>query len=63
LTGAPTMSMSMLWPLLVSMLGFSFGFAAIVVARLRAAVMEQRLRSLMLARTSANLGAPEVIST
>ncbi len=50
LTGAPTMSMSMLWPLLVSTLGFSFGFAAIVTARLRAAVMEQRLRSLLLVR-------------
>ncbi len=50
LTGAPTMSLSMLWPLLVSTLGFSFGFAAIVVARLRAAVMEQRLRGLMMSR-------------
>ncbi len=51
LTGAPTMSLSMLWPLLVATLGFSFGFAAIVVARLRAAVLEQRLRALLMARS------------
>ena len=52
LTGAPTMSLSMLWPLLVCTLGFSFGFAAIVLARTRAAVMETRARSLLLARGS-----------
>ena len=50
LTGAPTMSLSMLWPLLVSMLGFSFGFAALVVARLRASILETRLRTLLLTR-------------
>jgi heme exporter protein C len=59
LTGAPTMSLSMLWPLLLSALGFSFGFAAIVVARLRAAVMEQRVRALLLAQpVVGDLGAP-----
>ncbi|MFT9399169.1 heme ABC transporter permease [Acetobacter sp.] len=47
LTGAPTMSSSMLWPLGLSMLGISLGFAAIVIARLRAAVMESRVRSLL----------------
>ena len=51
LTGAPTMSMSMLWPLLVSTLGFSCGFAAIVMARLRAGVFEQRARALLMARS------------
>ena len=56
LTGAPTMSMSMLWPLLVSTLGFSFGFAAIVMARLRASVMEQRLRAMLLARSIRSVG-------
>ena len=56
LTGAPTMSLSMLWPLLVSTLGFSFGFAAIVTARLRAAVMEQRLRTLLLGRSTGRPG-------
>lgn len=47
LTGAPTMSSSMLWPLGLSMLGISLGFSAIVIARLRAAVMESRVRSLL----------------
>jgi heme exporter protein C len=50
LLGAPSMAPSMLWPLLISALGFSFAFAAIVVARLRAAVMERRIRGLLLAR-------------
>lgn len=48
LTGAPTMSLSMLWPLLVCTLGFSFAFAAIVNTRLRAAVVEMRLRQSLL---------------
>jgi heme exporter protein C len=50
LTGAPTMYVGMLWPLLISMLGFTLGFAAIVTARLRAAVMERRIRALLMAR-------------
>ena len=49
-TGAPTMYVGMLWPLLLSALGFSFGFAAIVMARTRAAVMERRIRGLLMAR-------------
>ncbi len=49
LTGAPTMSLSMLWPLLATTLGFSLGFAALIVARLRAAILEMRLRGLLLA--------------
>jgi heme exporter protein C len=44
------MDASMLWPLLVSALGFTFAFAAIVVARLRASVMERRIRGLLMAR-------------
>src|SRR5487761_267553 len=43
-TGAPSMDPSMLWPLLIMALGFTFVFAALVVARLRAAVMERRIR-------------------
>jgi heme exporter protein C len=58
LTGAPTMSLSMLWPLLVCTLGFSFGFAAIVLARLRAAVMEMRTRTLLLGRGSRATAVP-----
>jgi heme exporter protein C len=53
LTGAPTMYAGMLWPLLLSALGFSFGFAAIVIARTRAAVMEHRIRALLMARAQA----------
>jgi heme exporter protein C len=55
LTGAPTMAPSMLWPLALAALGGSFGFSALVLARLRAAVMERRIRALTLAqiRTSA----------
>jgi heme exporter protein C len=50
LTGAPTMYIGMLWPLALCALGFTFGFAAVVTARLRAAVMERRIRALLLAR-------------
>ncbi len=53
LTGAPTMYVGMLWPLLFAALGFTFGFAAIVNARLRAAVMERRARSVLLSRAGA----------
>jgi len=50
LSGSPTMDSRMLWPLLFSALGFSLGFAALVTARLRAAVMERRIRGLLLAQ-------------
>jgi heme exporter protein C len=50
LTGAPTMYIGMLWPLLFTTLGYTLGFAAIVAARLRAAVMERRIRALLMAR-------------
>jgi heme exporter protein C len=49
-TSAPKMYLPMLWPLLISAIGFTFAFAAIVVARLRAAVMERRVRALLMAR-------------
>jgi heme exporter protein C len=45
-----TMPASMLDPLLVSAAGFTLLFAAVVLLRLRAAVMERRIRSLLLAR-------------
>jgi len=35
----------------VCAIGFTFVFAAIVVARIRAAVMERRIRGLLMART------------
>lgn len=50
LSGAPTMHLSMLWPLFAASLGYTCLFGAIVVARTRAAVMERRLRGLLLAR-------------
>ncbi len=52
LTGAPTMYVGMLWPLLFTTLGYTLGFAAIVTARLRAAVMERRIRGLLMARAA-----------
>ncbi|MFT9376152.1 heme ABC transporter permease [Komagataeibacter saccharivorans] len=48
-TGAPTMSTSMLWPLGLTTLGFTLGFGAIVLARLRASVMESRIRTILAA--------------
>ena len=53
LTGAPTMALSMLWPLLVCTIGYTLVFAALVVARTRAAVMERRIRGLLMARIQA----------
>ena len=50
LTGAPTMYIAMLWPLLFTTLGYTLGFAAITIARLRAAVMERRISALLMAQ-------------
>jgi heme exporter protein C len=50
ITGSNTMDSRMLWPLFISALGCTVGFAAIVVGRLRAAVMERRLRGLLMAQ-------------
>jgi heme exporter protein C len=52
LTGAPTMYIGMLWPLFVTALGYTLLFAAIVLARTRAAVMERRIRGLLMAQAS-----------
>ena len=51
LSGSASMDPGILWPLLLSAAGFSLGFAALVMARLRAAVMEWRIRGLLLTRT------------
>jgi heme exporter protein C len=48
--GGSAMDSTMLWPLFISALGFTLAFAAIVVARLRAAVIERRIRGLLMAR-------------
>jgi heme exporter protein C len=50
LTGSPTMYLGMLWPLLVCTVGFTLIFAAIFIARLRAAVIERRIRGIMIVR-------------
>ncbi len=57
LTGAPHMYISMLYPLLLTTLGYSLLFAAIVTARLRAAVMERRIRALLFARVEERAAA------
>lgn len=49
-TGPPTMYIGMVLPLGLAALGFLCGFAAIVLARLRAAVLERRIRSLLMLR-------------
>jgi heme exporter protein C len=54
LTGAPTMYVGMLWPLLFAAFGYTLAFAAIVLARTRAAVMERRIRILLMARASSD---------
>ena len=54
LTGAPSMAPSMLWPLLLLAIGGTLGFAALTTARLRAAVMERRIRALVLAQIRAS---------
>ena len=57
LTGAPTMYVGILYPLIPSALGLILGFIAIVVARTRAAVMERRIRGLLQARASREAAA------
>jgi heme exporter protein C len=58
LLGAPTIATSMLWPLSFTALGFTLVFVAITIARTRAAVMEHRIRSLLLAKASAGSDKP-----
>ena len=54
------MSGDMLWPLLVCAIGFTLTFGAIVVARTRAAVMERRIRGLLLAQAERGSGQGSV---
>ena len=56
LTGAPTMFVGMLWPLLVAAIGYTLVFAAIVITRMRAAVMERRIRGLLAVRATQEAG-------
>jgi heme exporter protein C len=50
LSGAPSIYVGMLWPLLLTALGYTFVFVALVVARTRAAVIERRIRALLTVR-------------
>jgi heme exporter protein C len=54
LTGSPTIASAMLWPLLVTTIGYTLLFAALVIARMRAALMEHRIRSLLMARAASD---------
>lgn len=60
LMGAPTIASSMLWPLLSSAVGFTLVFTAITIARTRAAVIERRIRSLLMVRALSSGDASEV---
>jgi len=44
--GGPTISLVLLWPLFVMATGFLFFFAALLLIRMRAALLEARLRAL-----------------
>ena len=48
LTGAPTMAMSMFWPLLVCTAGFTLTGTALLLIRCRAALLERRTQALAL---------------
>ncbi len=52
LTGAPSMYITMLWPLLLTTLGYTLVFMWISLARVRAAVNERRLRAILLSQAS-----------
>jgi heme exporter protein C len=58
LTGATTMYIGMVWPLFIAAIGYTLVFAALVVARTRAAVMERRIRGLLLARAKSDALQP-----
>jgi heme exporter protein C len=52
------MHVDILYPLLICALGFTLLFAAVVLARTRAAVMERRVRALQFARARREEGMP-----
>jgi heme exporter protein C len=55
LTGAPSMYIGMLLPLFIAATGYTMIFVAIVIARTRAAIMERRIRGLLLIRASTDV--------
>ncbi len=50
LFGAPKMYIGMLYPLFIAALGYTLVFVALVVSRTRSAVMERRVRALLMAQ-------------
>jgi heme exporter protein C len=55
---APALHVDILYPLLVCALGFTLAFAAVVLARTQAAVMERRVRALQVAAARRAEAAP-----
>jgi heme exporter protein C len=54
----PTIAPSMLWPLLITALGFMLFFAAMLMVRMRAALLSARLRALRMAASDSEARAP-----
>ena len=57
--GGPTIATSMLVPLLVMALGFTFFFVTMLLVRMRAEILRRRVRALRLARTEPMRGGGE----
>ena len=51
--GAPTIATSMLWPLLLMALGFTFFFVTLLLVRMRTALMAAKIRALRLQQSLA----------
>jgi heme exporter protein C len=47
--GGPTIDASMLWPLLIMALGFTLAFVALLLIRMRTALIAAKIRALRLA--------------
>jgi heme exporter protein C len=47
--GGPTIAASMLWPLLIMALGFTLAFVALLLIRMRSALIAAKIRALRLA--------------
>ena len=53
---APAVHVDILWPLLISGLGFGLAFAAIVLLRMRTGLIERRVRAILTARGLEGVG-------
>ncbi|MFQ3622383.1 MAG: heme ABC transporter permease [Acetobacteraceae bacterium] len=59
---APAVHVDILWPLLVSALGFAFVFAAIVLLRMRTTLLERRARAILAARGENGVGVSRPVA-